>query len=118
VTFVPCFLWIFLGAPHVERLRGDRALNGALSAITAAVVGIILNLAIWFAIHALFAKTVAIKQWPLSFDAPMLSSLKPWALLLSLAAIAAIFWFRLGMIPTLIGCCVAGVVLHLAGVGP
>jgi chromate transporter len=118
VTFVPCFLWIFLGAPHMERLRGNRALNGALSAITAAVVGVILNLALWFAIHTLFAKTVAIEQWPFAFDAPVFSSLNPWALLLSLAAIAAIFWFRLGMIPTLIGCCFAGMVLHLAGVGP
>src|SRR4030095_16802738 len=54
VTFVPCFLWIFLGAPFVEALRGNRALTSALSAITAAVVGVILNLAIWFALHTLF----------------------------------------------------------------
>ena len=52
VTFVPCFLWIFLGAPYIETLRGNRALGGALSAITAAVVGVILNLAVWFALHA------------------------------------------------------------------
>ena len=56
VTFVPCFLWIFLGAPFVETLRGNRALCGALAAITAAVVGVILNLAIWFALHVLFAR--------------------------------------------------------------
>ena len=56
VTFVPCFLWIFLGAPFVEGLRGNRALGGALAAITAAVVGVILNLAIWFALHVLFAR--------------------------------------------------------------
>jgi len=56
VTFVPCFLWIFLGAPYVERLRGFRALNTALSAITAAVVGVILNLAIWFAIPRFSAR--------------------------------------------------------------
>src|SRR6185437_15328524 len=54
VTFTPCFLWIFLGAPFIEVLRGNRALNGALSTITAAVVGVILNLAIWFGVHALF----------------------------------------------------------------
>ncbi|MDP8993932.1 MAG: chromate efflux transporter, partial [Pseudomonadota bacterium] len=54
VTFVPCFLWIFLGAPFSERLRGNRALGGAMRAITAAVVGVILNLALWFALHALF----------------------------------------------------------------
>ncbi|HEX2727327.1 MAG TPA: chromate efflux transporter, partial [Beijerinckiaceae bacterium] len=56
VTFTPCFLWIFLGAPFIERVRGNKALAGALSAITAAVVGVILNLAIWFAIHTLFAE--------------------------------------------------------------
>ena len=54
VTFAPCFLWIFLGAPFVEVLRGNKALSGALSAITAAVVGVILNLAVWFAIHTIF----------------------------------------------------------------
>ncbi len=57
VTFAPCFLWIFLGAPYVEQLRDARALTGALSAITAAVVGVILNLAIWFAIHTIFRAT-------------------------------------------------------------
>src|SRR5437660_2280157 len=58
VTFVPCFLWIFMGAPYIEKLRGNTALNAALSAITAAVVGVILNLAIWFAIHTVFHETV------------------------------------------------------------
>lgn len=118
VTFVPCFLWIFLGAPYVETLRANRALNGALSAITAAVVGVILNLAIWFAIHTLFAATMRIDRWPFSFDAPVLASLNPWALLLSLAAMAAIFWLRAGMLPTLAASCLAGIVLHLAGIGP
>ena len=56
MTFVPCFLWIFLGAPFVEALRGNRALSGALAAITAAVVGVILNLAVWFALHVLFGE--------------------------------------------------------------
>ena len=56
VTFTPCFLWIFLGAPFVETLRGNRALSGALSMITAAVVGVILNLALWFAIHTMFRR--------------------------------------------------------------
>ncbi|MEX2516915.1 MAG: chromate efflux transporter, partial [Gammaproteobacteria bacterium] len=55
VTFVPCFLWIFLGAPYVEALRGNQALSAALRGITAAVVGVILNLALWFALHVLFA---------------------------------------------------------------
>src|SRR5271165_7545184 len=68
VTFTPCFLWIFVGAPYVEKLRGNKALSGALSAITAAVVGVILNLAIWFAIHALFGATRHINGFGLSFD--------------------------------------------------
>ena len=56
VTFVPCFLWILLGAPHIEQLRGNRKLTAALSAVTAAVVGVILNLAVWFGLHALFRR--------------------------------------------------------------
>jgi chromate transporter len=64
VTFVPCFLWIFLGAPWIERLRGHRALGGALAAITAAVVGVVLNLALWFAAHSLFAELRPVRGGP------------------------------------------------------
>src|SRR5262245_5578181 len=116
VTFIPCFLWIFLGAPFVEVLRGNRALNGAMSAITAAVVGVVLNLAIWFAIHTIFHETFSIRQFGLDFDAPRLPSVDPWALALSVLAAIAIFRFKLGMIPTLLGSCLVGVVLFLAGV--
>jgi chromate transporter len=115
VTFIPCFFWIFLGAPFVEKLRGFQRLDAALSAITAAVVGVVLNLAIWFAIHTVFAATVPIRVWPLAFDAPVASSLQPWALALSVAAAIAIFRFKSEMIPTLVSCCGAGVVLHLVG---
>jgi len=115
VTFIPCFLWIFLGAPFVEALRGNKALNGALSAITAAVVGVVLNLATWFAIHSVFRATVPISVFPLSFDAPVFTSVDLWALALSLAAAIAIFRFKVGMIPTLAACCAAGVILYLAG---
>ncbi len=115
VTFTPCFLWIFLGAPFIEVLRGNRALNGALSAITAAVVGVVLNLAIWFAIHTVFRATVPIRAFPLDFDAPLVSSVDWLALALSVAAAVAIFRFKVGMLPTLAGCCAAGVVLFLAG---
>jgi chromate transporter len=115
VTFTPCFLWIFLGAPYIERLRGNRALGGALSAITAAVVGVILNLALWFAIHAMFARTVAVRGWGLSFDAPMLASIDPWALALAVLAAVAIFRFKVGMPATLAACAALGVALHLAG---
>src|SRR6267154_3146258 len=107
VTFTPCFLWIFLGAPFIETLRGNKALNAALSAITAAVVGVVLNLAIWFAIHSVFRETVPIRAFPLSFDAPNPASVDPWALALSIAAAVAIFRFKTGMIPTLAACCIA-----------
>jgi chromate transporter len=116
VTFIPSFLWIFLGAPFIEVLRGNTALNGALSAITAAVVGVVLNLAIWFAIHTVFREVDPVRAFPLAFDAPRLTSVDPWALLLSVAAAVAIFRFKVGMIPTLAGSCAAGLILFLLGV--
>ena len=82
VTFTPCFLWIFLGAPFIEVLRGNKALNGALSAITAAVVGVILNLAIWFALHTVFREVRPVRGYGFSFDVPVLASVDPWALAL------------------------------------
>jgi chromate transporter len=115
VTFVPCFLFIFLGAPFIEVLRGNQALHGALSAITAAVVGVVLNLAIWFAIHTVFRETWPVRSLGLSFDAPVLASVDPWALLLSAAAVIAMFRFKVGMIPTLAACSAVGIVLYLVG---
>jgi chromate transporter len=115
VTFTPCFLWIFLGAPFIETLRGNKALSAGLSAITAAVVGVVLNLAIWFAIHTIFRQTIAVRAFPLSFDAPNPASVNLWALLLSLAAAIAIFRFKVGMIPTLAACCLAGIGLYMVG---
>jgi chromate transporter len=115
VTFTPCFLWIFLGAPFIETLRGNKALNGALSAITAAVVGVVLNLAIWFALHTVFRQVTPVHGFGLAFDMPVLTSVDPWALALSVAAIIAIFRFKVGMITTLLACSAVGIVLHLAG---
>ena len=115
VTFTPCFLWIFLGAPFVEVLRGNRALNGALSAITAAVVGVVLNLAIWFALHTIFREVTPVRGYAFSFEAPVPASVDLSALALSVAAIVAIFRFKLGMITTLLACSAVGVVLYLAG---
>ncbi|MCP8941147.1 chromate efflux transporter [Alsobacter sp. SYSU M60028] len=115
VTFTPCFLWIFLGAPYIEVLRGNRALAGALSAITAAVVGVILNLGLWFAIHVVFRQTRPVEGLGASFDAPVLSSVDPWALALSAAALWATFRLRLGMLTVLALCSAAGLALHLAG---
>jgi chromate transporter len=115
VTFTPCFLWIFLGAPFVETLRGNKPVGAALAAITAAVVGVVLNLAVWFAVHNLFRNTTPVRTFPLSFDAPDVASVDAWALVLSIAAAIAIFRFRVGMIPTLAACCASGVVLFLLG---
>jgi chromate transporter len=115
VTFTPCFLWIFLGAPFVETLRANKAVGAALAAITAAVVGVVLNLAAWFAVHNVFRNTTPVRAFPLAFDAPDVASVDAWALALSLAAVIAIFRFRVGMIPTLAACCAAGVVLFLLG---
>jgi chromate transporter len=116
VTFTPCFLWIFLGAPFIEVLRGNKALNGALSAITAAVVGVVLNLAIWFAVHTVFHEVTPVRAYGFAFDAPVLGSADPWALALSVAAMIAIFRLKIGMIPTIAGCSGTGIVLYLAGV--
>src|SRR5215203_565007 len=115
VTFTPCFLWIFLGAPFIETLRGNKPLTGALSAITAAVVGVVLNLAIWFAIHTIFAEVQPVAFGPVAFDAPVLSSVNWWALLLSAAAVVAMFRFKVGMIPTIAACSAGGLALYLAG---
>jgi chromate transporter len=115
VTFAPCFLWIFLGAPYIEVLRGNQALSGALSAITAAVVGVILNLAIWFGIHTIFSEVRPLAWGPFSFDAPVWGSVNPWALLLSAAAILAMFKFKIGMLQTLAATSAAGIALYMAG---
>ncbi|HEY4975697.1 MAG TPA: chromate efflux transporter [Steroidobacteraceae bacterium] len=115
VTFTPCFLWIFLGAPYIETLRGNKALAGALGAITAAVVGVILNLSIWFALHTVFQATVPVHSLGLSFDMPVLASVDFPALALALAAAIAIFRFELGMLTVLAASCLAGVLLRLAG---
>jgi chromate transporter len=117
VTFTPCFLWIFLGAPFVEALRGARALNAALAAITAAVVGVILNLAVWFGLHVLFAQVREARFGPLALDLPVLSTVNLVALGLTAAAAVAAFRFRTGVIPLLLGCAAAGVALRLSGLG-
>jgi chromate transporter len=113
VTFTPCFLWIFFGAPFVETLRQARALNGALAAITAAVVGVILNLAVWFGLHVLFREVVPVHDLGLKLDLPVLRSLDWAALILTLGAAFAIFRLKLGVIPVLLGCSAAGILTDL-----
>lgn len=116
VTFAPCFLWIFLGAPFIERMRGNAALAGALSAITAAVVGVVLNLALWFAFHAVFGRVTPVEAGPVKFDMPVLSSIDPWTAALTVAAIVAVFRFKAGTFAVLAAAAAAGIVLRLAGV--
>lgn len=108
VTFVPCFLWIFAGAPFIERLRGNRALSSALTAITAAVVGVILNLALWFAIHTLFARVNVVPTPTGSLDVPVLASINLPALALSTAALIAVLRFKAGILPVLLCSAAAG----------
>ena len=93
VTFVPCFVFIFLGAPYVERLRGNTSLSAALTGITAAVVGVIANLAVYFAIHTLFDDATERSWGPASFEVPVLSSIDPVAV--GIAVVAAVLLFRL-----------------------
>ena len=76
VTFVPSFVFIFLGAPYVERLRGNRSLAAALGGITAAVVGVIANLAVFFALNTLFAETSELSWGPVQLELPVVSSVR------------------------------------------
>ena len=115
VTFVPSFLWIFLGAPYIERLRGNRMLAGALAAITAAVVGVILNLALWFALHVLFAVVAERHIAGLRLWVPDATTLDPWALLLAAASLVAMLRFKVGMLPTLGGAAVIGAAIRFIG---
>ena len=113
VTFVPSMLWIFAGAPFVEQLRANRRLSGALAAITAAVVGVILNLSVWFALHVLFGQVTEMHFGPVrwyAFD-PLALDLKTAAL----AAIAALlaFYFHRGLIETVVIMAALGIAVRL-----
>ena len=101
VTFIPCFLWIFLGAPYVERLRGNRRFTAALSTITAAVVGVVINLAVWFGMNALFPGGTTI-DW--------------LALAIAIVAFIGIFHWHWDIIPVVLGAGALGVVTHLVSV--
>jgi chromate transporter len=114
-TFVPSFVWIFMGAPYIEALRNNKALSAALTAITAAVVGVILNLAIWFGLHTLFGQVDERHAFGMLLHVPVLSTLSVASLVLSVAAMLALFRFKVGMIPTLIGCSMAGMAIYVAG---
>ena len=109
VTFLPSFLWIFAGAPFIEKMRGNVALTGAMSAITAAVVGVILNLAIWFGLHVLFRETASFTYGFWAIDVPVLTSLSLPSLVLTLLAAIAIFRLKMSVISTLLASAALGV---------
>jgi len=113
VTFVPCFLWIFLGAPYIEILRGNKALSAALATITAAVVGVILNLAVWFALHVLFRELHEVRALEMTVDVPVISSINIASLVLTLGALLAVFRFKMGMLQVLAGCSIVGLLYGL-----
>ena len=116
VTFAPCFLFIFAGAPHVERLRGRPGLQAALAGVTAAVVGVIANLSVWFALNVLFAEGARIEAGPVSVYLPDPASLDIEAAGLAVLAALALFVFRLGPFRTLAAAALAGLTLFAAGV--
>jgi len=115
VTFVPCFLWIFLLAPYVDAIRQRRSLANALRGITASVVGVILNLSLWFALHVLFRSVESFAAGPLTLHVPVLASLDWRAALLAALAFAAVFRLRLGLLPTLGSAAIGGLVLSRFG---
>jgi chromate transporter len=113
VTFTPCFLWIFFGAPFVEVLRANKALAAALGAVTSAVVGVILNLAVWFGLQVLFA-TLRPMQWlGATVEVPLVSSVNLASLVLAAAVAVAVFRFKFGMVPVLLASSLVGMVYSL-----
>lgn len=115
VTFVPCFLWIFAGAPYIERLRGSRALSGALAGVTAAVVGVIANLAVWFSIHALFDATSKVSVAQATFEIPVWASIDLAALTIVVIAGALAFRFERSVPVLLLVCGALGLAARFAG---
>lgn len=112
VTFVPCFLWIFAGAPYVERMRGSRLLSSALSAITAAVVGVVLNLAIWFALQTVFPSPTSAT---LTSALPNVEDFSPASMIIAIIAMLALFVWKRSMLVTLGICAALGMLMHVLG---
>lgn len=112
VTFAPCFLWIFLGAPHIEQLRHRPSLTAALSAITAAVVGVILNLALWFSLHTLFEIVETHHVWGMRLRIPVWDTLDIPSLAIGVGALVAMMRFRIGLIKTLAASVTVGILYY------
>jgi chromate transporter len=117
MTFCPCFLFIMVVAPFIEGLRRRFLLNTALQAVTAAAVGMILNLSVWFGIRTLFSSVEQVHYWRLRFDLPDLASIDLWATALFVCAAIAVLKFKVGTLQTLIASSAAGVLLFLSGLG-
>jgi chromate transporter len=115
VTFLPCFLWVFAGAPYVERLRSNAAVSAALAGVTAAVVGVIANLALWFAMHFLFADVARIQSGVVQMEWPVWNSLQIWALILSLLASVLLLRMKIGIFRVLGISVAAGMAVVLVG---
>ena len=116
VTFVPCFLWIFLGGPYIESLRGNNSLSAALSAITAAIVGVILNLAVWFGLHVAFDKVGEQTFGLFRLYIPQWDTVQITAMFLATGAMIAMLKFRVGMIWTFFGCTLLGTIAFYVGI--
>ena len=112
VTFVPSFIWIFLGAPYVERLRQNRYLSAALAMVTAAVVGVIANLALWFALHVLFRSVSEVSFGVATFAWPDWRSADLVAIGLSIAAALALLHWRVNLVKVLLASGVIGYLAH------
>ena len=115
VTFVPSFLFVLLGAPYMERLRGNRSLSAALTGITAAVVGVIANLGVYFAVHTLFEETHEVDRFGLAMELPDLTTLRPVALAVAVVAAVLIFRLKWSVLRTLGVCALVGLAAGLAG---
>jgi chromate transporter len=111
VTFVPCFIFIFLGAPYVERLRRNRALSAALAGITASVVGVIANLALFFALHTLFAQTRDVSFGLAGLELPVWSSVQWLAVVVSAVACVLVFRLAWSVPRVLLACAGLGVAM-------
>jgi len=112
-TFAPCFLWIFTGAPYIERIGSNARLSGALSGVTAAVVGVILNLALWFALHVLFAHVTPVDHGLLRLWTPDFATFDWLAGALSCLAALLLLWRHMGVIAVLAICAGLGLAVRL-----
>lgn len=115
VTFVPCFLFIFLGAPYVERLRHNSSISHALTAVGAAVAGVVLNLALWFALHTAFDTVTDTAVGPLTLPIPEPGSINLASVAISLLAALLVFRFKIGTLKVLAACAGIGAIVTLAG---